>query len=66
MTLFHQDLKGMTDIYENKSSTQKHPPSDTKVSSNWGRILFVSTLLVVLVFFWWLLIYSGGVVGHQG
>ncbi len=29
--------------------------------SNWGRNLFVTTLVLVLVFFWWLLIYSGGV-----
>ncbi len=34
--------------------------------SNWGRNLFITTLVLVLVFFWWLLIYSGGVTIHHG
>jgi hypothetical protein len=38
----------------------------TRDSANWGKTLFVATLVAILVFFWWLLIYSGGVSGHHG
>ena len=41
-------------------------PDDAGEKTNWGRNLFITTLVLVLVFFWWLLIYSGGVTIHHG
>lgn len=40
--------------------------ADAGKKSNWGRNLFITTLVLVLIFFWWLLIYSGGVTIHHG
>ena len=45
----------------NENNTNQPDPG-----SNWGKKLFLGTLVAVLGFFYWLLIYSGGVTVHHG